>query len=105
MITVTDAGYRHQVLGSGLPVLLVFGNHHDLGSRNLGPILVELDAELQGRVVIAIADVAQCPGTAAAWGVGEKLPVLVFIRYGIPELVLRGARSKERILKDLADYL
>jgi thioredoxin-like negative regulator of GroEL len=105
MITVTDEAYEQQVLANPRPVLLVFGTFEDLGSRILGPILLETEQALAGRMDIAIADVARCPKAAESWGVGDRLPVMVLLNNGVLERVLHGVRSNRRIVADVEPFL
>ncbi|CAM3410826.1 thioredoxin family protein [Stackebrandtia soli] len=104
MIVVSDETYQERVLGSGYPVLLVFGRRGDLDSRVMGPELVAFEAKMDGRVLVAAVDIESCPEICRQWGVGFDAPVLIFLRYGVMERVLHGVRPAARIERDLAEY-
>ncbi|WP_026923432.1 hypothetical protein [Glycomyces arizonensis] len=105
IVNVTDADYGRQAQGVTGPLVVVFGTFDDLGSMVLDPVLARVDQKLNGRIPIVVADVAACPKAAAAWGVGENLPVILILRSGVLERVLHGVRSERRLLADIDEVL
>ncbi|MCH7231053.1 hypothetical protein L0U85_09340 [Glycomyces sp. L485] len=105
IVNVTDADYNQHAKDFTGPLMIVFGTVDDLGSMVLGPVLLAVDRQLGSRLTIVTADTAACPKAAAAWGVGDHLPVILILRSGILERVLHGVRSERRLLADIDEAL
>uniref|UniRef100_UPI00066E9890 thioredoxin n=1 Tax=Streptomyces sp. SBT349 TaxID=1580539 RepID=UPI00066E9890 len=104
VVTVTDATFAETVLASPLPVLVDFTADWCPPCRMIAPVLAALAAEKAGELRIVTLDVDHNPRTTAAYGV-LSMPTLVLFRAGEPVLSLVGARSRHRLLQDLADAL
>ncbi|HEY9405277.1 MAG TPA: thioredoxin [Pyrinomonadaceae bacterium] len=103
-VTVTDASFQREVLGSGLPVLLDCWAEWCGPCRMIAPALDELAAESQGRYVIAKLNVDENPQTSAQFGV-RSIPTLLIFKHG--QLVERivGAQPKQAIAARLAAHV
>jgi thioredoxin len=104
-ITVTDASFAREVLGSGgIPVLLDCWAEWCGPCRMIAPALDELAAESQGRYVIAKLNVDENPQTSAQFGV-RSIPTLLVFKHG--QLVERivGAQPKQAIAARLAAHI
>ncbi|PSJ25432.1 thioredoxin [Streptosporangium nondiastaticum] len=99
--TVTDDTFAAEVLAEQLPVLVDFTASWCPPCRMIEPVLAELAAEEAGRLKIVRLDVDTSPRTQAAYGV-LSMPTLVLFRAGERVTTLVGARSKARLLRDLA---
>ncbi|MEV5374736.1 thioredoxin [Streptomyces nondiastaticus] len=99
--TVTDDTFATEVLDEQLPVLVDFTASWCPPCRMIEPVLAELAAEEAGRLKIVRLDVDTSPQTQAAYGV-LSMPTLVLFRAGERVTTLVGARSKARLLRDLA---
>ncbi|HEV2638540.1 MAG TPA: thioredoxin [Actinocrinis sp.] len=98
----TDAAFAEQVLASDLPVLVKFTADWCPSCRMLAPVLAQVAAEEEGRLRVLSINVDHNPQTAAAYGV-LAMPTLILFRGGKPVTSMVGARSKRRLLQDLAD--
>jgi len=104
--SVTDATFAHQVLDSALPVLVDFTADWCPPCRMLAPVLDQIAAEQEqaGEFHLVSLNVDENPETQAAYGV-LATPTLMLFRAGEPVKILVGARSKRRLLQELADVL
>jgi thioredoxin 1 len=106
VLSVTDATFAHQVLDSALPVLVDFTADWCPPCRMLAPVLDQIAAEQEqaGEFRLVTLNVDENPETQAAYGV-LATPTLMLFRAGEPVKILVGARSKRRLLQELADVL
>lgn len=101
---VTDATFAAEVLASPRPVLVEFTAAWCPPCRMLEPVLAALAVEQRERFAIVSIDVDSNSGTQAAYGV-LAMPTLMLFRDGEPVRTLVGARSKHRLMQELADVL
>ena len=104
VIDITDDTFADEVLSSTLPVLVDFTADWCPGCRMIAPVLAQMAAENGERLRIVSLNVDHNPQTAAAYGV-LAMPTLMLFRAGEPVLSLVGARSKNRLTRELADVL
>ncbi|WP_432745707.1 thioredoxin family protein [Streptomyces sp. JH002] len=97
---VTDATFAEEVLAADLPVLLKFTADWCPPCHQLSPVLAAIASERAGELKVAELNVDHNPATAAAYGV-LSVPTLILFRAGEPVLSLVGARSKQRLLREL----
>jgi thioredoxin 1 len=101
---VADGTFADEVLASTLTVLVDFTADWCPGCRMMVPILAQIAAENGERLRIVSLNVDHNPQTAAAYGV-LATPTLMLFRAGEPVRSLVGARSKNRLMRELADAL
>lgn len=101
---VTDETFAHEVLSSQLPVLVDFTADWCPGCRMIAPVLAQIAAENGERLRIVSLNTDYNPETAASYGV-LGLPTLMLFRAGEPVFSLAGSRTKNQLMKALADAL
>jgi thioredoxin 1 len=104
LTSVTDSTFADEVLASHKPVLVDFTAAWCPGCRMIAPILAQIAAEHEASLRVVTLDVDHNPQIQAAYGV-LAIPALILFRDGEPVKSLVGARSKHRLLKELADVI
>ncbi|MEU9128027.1 thioredoxin [Kitasatospora sp. NPDC048540] len=102
--TVTDGDFEQEVLAADRPVLVEFTADWCPPCRMLAPVLAEVAREESDRFAVVQLDVDTNPQTQAAYAV-MSMPTLMLFKAGEPVRTLVGARSKARLLRDLADLV
>jgi len=102
--TVTDGTFAADVLGSDKLVLVDFWATWCGPCRMVAPVLEEIAAEYSDTIAIAKLDVDENPGTARDYQV-LSIPTLILFKGGEPVKQIVGAKPKQALLADLADYL
>lgn len=102
--TVTDASFSTDVLGADKPVLVDFWAEWCGPCRMVAPILDEIASENDDKLTIAKLNVDENPQTAAQYGV-TSIPTMAVFSGGAIVKTIVGARPKQVLLKDLAEYL
>lgn len=98
---VTDQTFTEEVLGSDRPVLVEFTADWCPPCRMIAPMLAELADEVAERMTVVQLDVDANPRTTADYAV-LSMPTLMVFHRGEPVRTVVGARSKRRLLDDLA---
>jgi thioredoxin 1 len=103
-VTVTDASFADDVLGSDKPVLVDFWATWCGPCRMVAPVLEEIAAEHADKITVAKLDVDANPTVARDYQV-LSIPTLILFKGGEPVQQIVGAKPKAALLHDLADYL
>ncbi|MFJ9615919.1 thioredoxin family protein [Streptomyces noursei] len=101
---ITDDTFAAEVLTAELPVLVEFTADWCPPCRQLAPVLAAIADEERGRLKVVQLDVDRNPRTMIAYGV-RSAPTLIVFRDGEPVRSMVGARSKRRLLQELAPVL
>jgi thioredoxin 1 len=104
LASVTDATFADEVLASPKPVLVDFTAAWCPGCRMIAPVLAQVAAEHEASLRVVTLDVDHNPQVPATYGV-LAIPALVVFRDGEMVKSLVGARSKHRLLQELADVI
>ena len=94
-LAITNENFQ-EVIGSEQPVVIDFWAAWCGPCRMIAPIIDELAAEYEGRVLVAKCDVEECEEAVAKFGV-RNIPTVVFVKGG--EVVDKnvGAASKDAL--------
>ncbi|WP_369233166.1 thioredoxin family protein [Streptomyces sp. R21] len=101
---VSDGDFEAEVIGAELPVLVEFTADWCPPCRQMGPVLRDLAFEEGDRIKVVQLDVDTNPETTLAYGV-LSMPTFMVFRGGEPVRSMVGARSKRRLLEELADVM
>lgn len=78
--TVTEANFN-EIINSGKPALVDFGATWCGPCKALAPIVEEIAAEYEGRVMVGTADVDECSDLAAQFRI-RNVPTVLFFKDG-----------------------
>ena len=98
VIAVTDATFERDVLGAQLPVLVDLYADWCQPCKQLAPIVAEVAAELEGKLVVAKIDIEASPMVAQAFRV-QSIPMLVLVHQGRVVDQQVGAIDKNTLLR------
>ncbi len=103
-MNVTTASFEKEVLDSPRPVVVDFWAPWCAPCRQIGPILEDLSATYEGKVLVAKVNVDQEPQLASAFGVSGIPTLIVFReRRNVGQMVgFRGRTALEDLFADLA---
>jgi thioredoxin len=103
-VQVTDSDFEEKVINSTVPVLVDFWAEWCGPCHMVAPVLEEIASEKQGQLTIAKLDIDSSPDTARRYGILSIPSMLLFVD-GVEKRRLVGARGKQQILGDLAEFI
>ena len=103
-VTVTDATFADDVLGSDKPVLVDFWAEWCGPCKMVAPVLEEIASEKAGALTVAKLDVDENPTTARDFQV-VSIPTMILFKDGEPIKRIVGAKGKAALLRELADHV
>jgi len=103
-ITVTDASFDADVIKSTKPVLVDYWAEWCGPCRMVAPILEEIASEHADTLTIAKLNVDENPKAAAMAGV-TSIPTMAVYSGGEVVKVIVGAKPKQSLLSDLAEFI
>jgi thioredoxin 1 len=94
VLHLTDANFESEIQKTGLPVLVDFWAPWCGPCKAVAPVLEELAAEYDGRLVIAKLNVDDNQATPAKYGI-RSIPNMVILKDGREVGRIVGARPKD----------
>lgn len=101
---VSDATFTEDVLQSDKPVIVDFWAEWCGPCRMVSPILDEIAGENADKISVVKLNVDENPQTAASYGI-VSIPTLNVYQGGQVVKQIVGAKPKQALLKDLAEFL
>lgn len=99
-LEATDGNFDELVLKSDKPVIVDFWAEWCGPCRMVGPIVEEVGADYDGKVVVAKLDVDNNPGVTAKYGI-RNIPTILFFKNGEVADKQVGAVPKNMIVNKL----
>ena len=103
-ITVTDATFADEVLGSSKPVLVDFWATWCGPCKMVAPVLEEIASEHGEKITIAKMDIDANPSIPRDYQI-LSIPTMILFQDGKPVKQIVGAKPKAALLADLSDVL
>lgn len=103
-VDVTDDTFDADVLRSGKTVVVDFWATWCGPCKMVAPVLDEIAGEHKDKLTVAKLDIDANPATARDYQV-MSIPTMIVFQDGKPVKQIVGAKPKDALLSDLADYL
>jgi thioredoxin 1 len=103
MLHITDKDYA-DVVAKGLPIVLDFSAAWCGPCKKIAPIMDEIEAEYEGKVIICKCDVDECDDLTMQFGI-RNVPTILYIKDGEVKDKQVGAATKAVLVEKLQAIL
>jgi thioredoxin 1 len=103
-IEVTDATFEDEILKSDKPALVDFWAVWCGPCKVIAPVVEEIAADYDGKLVVGKLDVDSNQESAIKYGV-RSIPTLLLFKGGEVAATIIGAKPKEQIVKEVEAVL
>lgn len=103
-IEVTDATFENEILKSDKPALVDFWAVWCGPCKVIAPVVEEIAADYDGKLVVGKLDVDSNQESAIKYGV-RSIPTLLLFKGGEVAATIIGAKPKEQIVKEVEAVL
>ena len=103
-ITLSASTFDEEVNSASTPILVDFWAEWCGPCKLIAPILDEIASEQEGSLTVAKLNVDEAPDVARRFGV-MSIPTMILFDGGEPAKRMVGAKPKEALLGELAEYL
>ena len=103
-LTLSASTFDEEINSASTPLLVDFWAEWCGPCKLIAPILDEIASEQEGRLTVAKLNVDEAPDVARRFGV-MSIPTMILFDGGEPAKRMVGAKPKEALLGELAEYL